>query len=173
MDRGWTGVGPGTRKTQTKRRKIVKRVKNRLQLTQATFLGRNCGQRRLFSSIFWAFFDLFLETQFLVKNRPFCLRQKTRFFTIFFNFFCILWYLEGEFRPTVPRYIILGVGFARKCPGNGRMLKKMKNGQNFTRESDPLGILCRRVKKTRLLAKNSPKTRLFLGGEFWRVFFFG
>ena len=36
----------------------------------------------------------------------------------------------------------------------------------------PLGILCRRVKKTRLLAKNSPKTRPFLGGEFWRVFFF-
>ena len=27
-------------------------------------------------------------------------------------------------------------------------------------------------KKTRLLAKNSPKTRPFLGGEFWRVFFF-
>ena len=37
----------------------------------------------------------------------------------------------------------------------------------------PLGILCGRVKKTRLLAKNSPKTRLFLGGEFWRVFFLG
>ena len=39
-------------------------------------------------------------------------------------------------------------------------------------ESYPLGILCGRVKKTRLLAKNSPKTRPFLGGEFWRVFFF-
>ena len=35
----------------------------------------------------------------------------------------------------------------------------------------PLGILCGRVKKTRLLAKNSPKTRPFLGGEFWRIFF--
>ena len=66
-------------------------------------------------------------------------RPKTRFFTIFFNFFHILGYLEGEFSPTGPRNPILGAGFTRRCPGNGRMLKKTKTGQNFTRESDPLG----------------------------------
>ena len=72
-------------------------------------------------------------------------RPKTRFFTIFFNFFHILGYLEGEFSPTGPRNPILGAGFTRRCPGNGRMLKKTKTGQNFTRESDPLGIVCRRT----------------------------
>ena len=65
-------------------------------------------------------------------------RPKTRFFTIFFNFFHILGYLEGEFSPTGPRNPILGAGFTRGCPGNGLMLKKLKTGQNFTRESDPL-----------------------------------
>ena len=66
-------------------------------------------------------------------------RPKTRFFTIFFNFFHILGYLEGEFSPTGPRNPILGAGFTRGCPGNGLMVKKTKTGQNFTRESDPLG----------------------------------
>ena len=65
-------------------------------------------------------------------------RPKTRFFTIFFNFFHILGYLEGEFSPTGPRNPILGAGFTRGCPGNGLMVKKTKTGQIFTRESDPL-----------------------------------
>ena len=43
-------------KTQKNVKKIVKRVKPCFQLTQNTFLGRNCVQTRLFSSIFWAFF---------------------------------------------------------------------------------------------------------------------
>ena len=42
-------------KTQKNVKKSVKRVKPRFQLTQNTFLGRNCVQRRLFSSIFWTF----------------------------------------------------------------------------------------------------------------------
>ena len=82
-----------------------------------------------FSLIFWKF----------GQNRQCCPKgQNSLFFTIFFNFFYILWYLEGEFRPTGPRHPILGAGFTRGCPGNGLMVKKMKTGQNFTRESDPL-----------------------------------
>ena len=115
---------PRTKKTQKKRRKIVKRVKNRLHLTHPTYFRRNCVQRRLFSSIFWGFFDFFFGKRFFSENRTFRLRTKNRFLTIFFNFFYILGYVEGEFRPTGPRYVILGAGFARGCPGNGRMLKK-------------------------------------------------
>ena len=85
------------------------------------------------------FLDFFLIFWKFGQNRLCCPKgQNSLFFTIFFNFFCILGYLEGEFSPTVPRHPILGAGFARGCPGNGRMLKKMKTGQNFTWESDPL-----------------------------------
>ena len=55
------------------------------------------------------------------------------------DFFCILGYLEGEFSPTGPRHPILGAGFAWRCPGNGRMLKKMKTGQNSLRNSLRVG----------------------------------
>ena len=82
-----------------------------------------------FFLIFWKF----------GQNRLCCPKgQNSLFFTIFFNFFHILGYLEGAFCPTGPRNPILGAGFTRGCPGNGLMLKKLKTGQNFTRESDPL-----------------------------------
>ena len=73
------------------------------------------------------FLDFFLIFWKFGQNRLCCPKgQNSLFFTIFFNFFCILGYLEGEFSPTEPRHPILGAGFARGCPGNGRMLKKMK-----------------------------------------------
>ena len=51
------------------------------------------------------FLDFYLIFWKFGQNRLCCPKgQNSLFFTIFFNFFCILWYLEGEFGPTVPRH---------------------------------------------------------------------
>ena len=126
-----------SRKTTKKRQKNCQKSETLFSIDSKHIFGSKLCPETTFFVYFLGFFLIFWK---FGQNRLCCPKgQNSLFFTIFFNFFCILWYLEGEFRPTVPRYIILGAGFARGCPGNGLILKKMKTGQNSLRNSLRVG----------------------------------